>query len=182
MSRTVRKPRRCNQGWRKPRYKEMSCPRIASWSSLGWNTIRFKGASLLSTRDTSLSVFMTDDGFSLEPRARGPCIATAPRGLALWRPGSPAAGCPYVLTRPGTPALGLSSRELGDLDPPGSDELFPDPFVGSPQAVFKRDFRLPLQHLAQTAVIAVPAANALRGTQVVALANLLPGGSRYDID
>src|SRR5437667_6074821 len=71
---------------------------------------------------------------------------------------------------------------LSSRDPAGLHELSPDPLVGPAEALLEADDRLPVQHLAQERVVAVPAAHALRLAQVVLLLDLLAGDLRDDVD
>src|SRR5205823_9518226 len=57
-------------------------------------------------------------------------------------------------------------------------ELRLDPAVGPLQALLERDFGLPLQHLAQAGVVAVPTADALGLCEIVTPSDLLPRDRR----
>src|ERR1051325_269444 len=61
-------------------------------------------------------------------------------------------------------------------------ELAGDPVIGNVQSVFERNRRLPIQHFAQTRVVAVAASDALRLSDVVALADLLARDLRHDVN
>src|SRR3712207_4607796 len=60
-------------------------------------------------------------------------------------------------------------------------ELAGNPVVRDLQSIFERDRRLPLQHFAQTRVVAVATANALGLRDVVAFADALARDLRDDV-